>query len=168
MTGPDGSTRTVTPAEFAHWYQLIAGERYRWLGSVRARRAVAVKVIVTLEGAATARPGDWVVTGPNGNSWPVPDEVFRAGYAAGTGGRPGLRRSLRSRHADEAAEPTRPGVPVIPRRAFRVGSPYSTGLTWATSPALVIRYLPGGRLAIPASSNSSIARSIGRAPYSRE
>ena len=36
--------------------------------------------VSTLEGVARAEPGDWIVTAPDGSSWPVPDEVFRRSY----------------------------------------------------------------------------------------
>lgn len=80
VTSPDGAVRSVTPREFEASYQLIEGERYERFGVFRARPVSAVEKVQTLEGPATAYPGDWIVTGPNGNSWPVPDQVFRSGY----------------------------------------------------------------------------------------
>lgn len=80
VTSPDGAVRTVAAADFAETYAHIEGDRYQRFGVFQARRAVEVEVIPTPEGTATAHPGDWVVTDPNGNSWPVPDPVFRAGY----------------------------------------------------------------------------------------
>lgn len=80
VTGPGGVRRTVSGEEFAHSYELIEGDRYARVGVFRARQVAEHESVQTLEGAATAEPGDWVVTGPNGNSWPVPDQVFRAGY----------------------------------------------------------------------------------------
>lgn len=80
VEGPAGVTRSVTDAEFRATYEEVSPGRYRRTGTVTARRVLAPEVVDTLEGPASARPGDWVVTGPHGNSWPVPDEVFHEGY----------------------------------------------------------------------------------------
>lgn len=80
VTSADGAVRTVTPAEFDCSYSHINADRYERLGAVQARRAITRERVETLEGPATAYAGDWIVTGPNGNSWPVPDSVFQSGY----------------------------------------------------------------------------------------
>ena len=80
VTGTDGVLRTVAAVEFAQLYRLVAGDRYRRVGTVTARQAVAREAVATLEGEAVAEPGDWVVTDPRGNSWPVPDAEFRTSY----------------------------------------------------------------------------------------
>jgi hypothetical protein len=80
VEGPDGVGRTVTGAEFQATYEPLGGDRYRRTGVVTARRVESEELVDTLEGPARAFPGMWIVTGPNGNSWPVPDEVFRQGY----------------------------------------------------------------------------------------
>lgn len=80
VEGPDGAIRTVAEVEFPRLYEQVDGDRYRRVGTVRARRATVEEVIDTLEGRATAEQGMWVVTDDSGNSWPVPDHVFGAGY----------------------------------------------------------------------------------------
>lgn len=80
VAGADGSVRTVAAAEFPELYEHVADDRYRRLGTVTARQVTVEERVVTLEGEARALPGMWVVTDVRGNSWPVPDDVFRAGY----------------------------------------------------------------------------------------
>lgn len=77
-----GVGRSVKPEAFAASYLEVSPGRFRRVGLVSARRATVEEVVATLEGTALAEPGMWVVTGPDGDSWPVPDEVFRAGYEA--------------------------------------------------------------------------------------
>lgn len=36
--------------------------------------------IKTLEGDMTANPGDWVLTGIDGEQWPVKNEIFKKTY----------------------------------------------------------------------------------------
>lgn len=36
--------------------------------------------IWTLEGGHVVTPGDWIVTGPSGEKWPVKDAIFRTTY----------------------------------------------------------------------------------------
>ena len=66
--------------QFRASHENVEGETWRRTGEVTAWQVVAETVIDTLEGPATARIGDWVVTAPDGSSWPVPNEAFRAGY----------------------------------------------------------------------------------------
>lgn len=80
VTKADGKVHTVTPEAFAASYARIEGDRYQRVGVFQARQATETETIATLEGPATAAPGYWVVTDTDGNSWPVPDETFRAGY----------------------------------------------------------------------------------------
>ena len=81
VEGPEGVFRTVTDREFAATYEPLGDGRYRRFGVMTARQVDAEELVETLEGPTRALPGMWIVTGPNGNSWPVPDEVFRQGYA---------------------------------------------------------------------------------------
>ena len=37
-------------------------------------------IIKTLEGDMTANPGDWILTGINGEQWPVRNEIFKKTY----------------------------------------------------------------------------------------
>lgn len=75
-----GSLRGVAAHEFEELYEPLGDNRYRRTGSVIARRADQPETVQTLEGPAVAQAGDWIVTDPRGNSWPVPDEDFRRGY----------------------------------------------------------------------------------------
>ena len=36
--------------------------------------------IRTLEGVMTASPGDWIITGINGEKYPVKDDIFKTTY----------------------------------------------------------------------------------------
>ncbi len=47
---------------------------------VKACRALESIVIETLEGAMTAKPGDWIVTGTHGEHYPVKPEIFAETY----------------------------------------------------------------------------------------
>jgi hypothetical protein len=85
VEGDDGSCRTVASGEFARLYEPVRGDRYRRVGTVRARQVAVEETVATLEGPARALPGMWVVTDAGGNTWPVPDDVFRAGYEPAAG-----------------------------------------------------------------------------------
>lgn len=76
----DGGKRTVQHEEFLALYEPITGDRWRRIGTVMARQVDVTLTVSTLEGPATAEPGDWIVTGQDGSSWPVPNEVFRRSY----------------------------------------------------------------------------------------
>ena len=39
-----------------------------------------VHVVKTLEGDMLVSPGDWIITGINGEKYPCKDEIFRATY----------------------------------------------------------------------------------------
>ena len=80
VASPDGGERTVSDPAFRISYEHVQGNEYRRVGSVLAVRTSSEVVVETLEGGATALPGDWIVTAPDGTSWPVPDAVFRATY----------------------------------------------------------------------------------------
>ena len=47
---------------------------------VDAVRCEKTEIIHTLEGAMTARPGDWIITGIMGEKYPCNDEIFRRTY----------------------------------------------------------------------------------------
>jgi len=47
---------------------------------VQAYRTWKPVVIHTLEGTLTAEPGDWIVTGIEGESYPCRDSIFRETY----------------------------------------------------------------------------------------
>lgn len=78
----DAGRRTVAAEQFPHLYEHIGGDCYRRSGTVTARRVSSRESVATLEGDATAEPGSWLVSDQSGNTWPVPDDVFRRAYEA--------------------------------------------------------------------------------------
>lgn len=50
--------------------------------TITARRADRPENIHTLEGTMKVTPGDWIVTGVEGERYPVKDSIFRATYTA--------------------------------------------------------------------------------------
>lgn len=80
VTDDQGNERSVAAEVFESTHQQIGARRYRRSGTVLARRATRQEVIQTLEGDVVANEGDWVVQGPQGEKWPVPDEQFRDSY----------------------------------------------------------------------------------------
>jgi hypothetical protein len=73
-------THSVRDSIFRATHRPLGGDVWSRSGTVRARRATRTERVITLEGVATARPGDWVVVGQEGEQWPVPDGVFRERY----------------------------------------------------------------------------------------
>lgn len=49
---------------------------------VRAEQLTRPRLIRTGLGTVHGKPGDWLVTSPNGDQWPVDDRVFRRTYEA--------------------------------------------------------------------------------------
>lgn len=47
---------------------------------IEAEQTDAEVVIHTLEGDMTANPGDWIVTGVNGERYPVKPDIFEKSY----------------------------------------------------------------------------------------
>jgi hypothetical protein len=75
-----GQERSVAAEVFDSTHDCVGPQRYRRSGSVLARRTMRQEVISTLEGEVVANEGDWVIQGPHGEQWPVPDGQFREGY----------------------------------------------------------------------------------------
>jgi hypothetical protein len=75
-----GDERSVAAEVFESTHQMIGPGRYRRSGTVLARRATRREVIQTLEGDVVANKGHWIIQGPQGEKWPVPDEQFRDSY----------------------------------------------------------------------------------------
>ena len=80
VTDDHGSERTVRDAEFRASHTPLDGTRWRRVGTYHAWQVSEDLVLRTMEGRATARPGDWVVEGHRGQRWPVTDEQFRRTY----------------------------------------------------------------------------------------
>jgi hypothetical protein len=78
-----GDERTVRDLEFQVSHALLEGDRWQRVGTFRAWPVADEAVVIrTIEGSATAWPGDWIVEGPGGERWPVADEQFRRSYEA--------------------------------------------------------------------------------------
>ncbi|MFT3660689.1 MAG: hypothetical protein QM809_04650 [Gordonia sp. (in: high G+C Gram-positive bacteria)] len=89
VTDQWGARRSVTPEDFERLYEPVPSgreNRYRRIGSVRARPARPGETVVSKEGPTVAREGDWVVQGDTGDRWCVPGVDFSRGYVS-SGGR---------------------------------------------------------------------------------
>ncbi|MGH3158823.1 MAG: hypothetical protein ACRDNF_19945 [Streptosporangiaceae bacterium] len=75
-----GDERTVRDAEFRASHEPLGGERWLRTGTYHAWQVSELVVLRTIEGRATAHPGDWVVEGRGGERWPVCDEQFQRTY----------------------------------------------------------------------------------------
>lgn len=47
---------------------------------VRAEQLTRARLIRTANGMVHGKPGDWLVTSPDGDQWPVDDHIFRRTY----------------------------------------------------------------------------------------
>ncbi|AGB26106.1 RyR domain protein [Mycobacterium sp. JS623] len=75
-----GQSWSVRDDIFRATYQQVDDEHWRRTGFVTARQARDGEVVDTLEGAAAAGPGGWIVRGDGGEQWPVPADEFRRRY----------------------------------------------------------------------------------------
>jgi hypothetical protein len=75
-----GGERTVAAKAFADTYRHVEGKTYERFGTMWARKAEHHEIVDTWEGPAVAEPGMWIMTGPHGNHWPVPNDTFEQGY----------------------------------------------------------------------------------------
>lgn len=80
VTDTSGGKRTVKDDPFRLSHDEVAPGRYRRSGTVTAYQVQTITTVETLEGAATANPGDWVLQRDFNDRWPVPDAHFRASY----------------------------------------------------------------------------------------
>ncbi len=80
VTGEEGASRSVTDSIFRRTHEHVAGDRWRRVGEVRGRQARPGEVVATLEGDVTARPGEWVLHGVEGEEWVVPQEHLDRTY----------------------------------------------------------------------------------------
>jgi hypothetical protein len=78
-----GDERTVRDGEFRASHKSLGAGRWERTGTFRAWPVSEELLVRTVEGRATARPGDWIVEGPGGERWPVADQQFRRSYEAG-------------------------------------------------------------------------------------
>lgn len=75
-----GRTWSVKPKIFLESYTQVEGDRWRRTGRVYAQPAVAGELIISLEGAAIAVEGDWVIKGNAGEQWINSSEHFAENY----------------------------------------------------------------------------------------
>lgn len=47
---------------------------------VNARQVSKKTIVKTIEGTLIAQPGDWILTGVDGEEWPVKKEIFEKTY----------------------------------------------------------------------------------------
>ena len=47
---------------------------------VNARQVQKKTIVKTIEGTLIAQPGDWILTGVDGEEWPVKKEIFEKTY----------------------------------------------------------------------------------------
>lgn len=80
VTDESGDERSVAAEVFPSTHRQVGPGRYQRSGTVLARQATEREVIETLEGDAVANEGDWILKGPQGEQWPVPDRQFRDSY----------------------------------------------------------------------------------------
>lgn len=80
VTGEEGSSRSITDSIFRKTHEHVGGDRWRRVGEVRGRQARPGEVVSTLEGDVTARPGEWVLHGVEGEEWVVPQEHLDRTY----------------------------------------------------------------------------------------
>ena len=76
----EGAARTVDDEQFHKTHEHVSGDQWRRGGDVGATSVTESRDVVTHEGVAHARTGDWILTSDDGWSWPVPDRVFRSSY----------------------------------------------------------------------------------------
>jgi hypothetical protein len=80
LVDDDGDRWTVAADTFTRSYQRSPDGHYRKRELIDAVRLTGRAEISTLEGAATAEIGDWLLRDAVGAVWPVPDGTFRARY----------------------------------------------------------------------------------------
>lgn len=80
VTDDAGRERSVAADIFEATHKQIGPGRYERTGVFLARQAVTAETVVTAEGDALARQGDWIVQGQFGERWPVPADQFLATY----------------------------------------------------------------------------------------
>ena len=76
-----GNAWSVEPSIFSQSYAHVEGDRWRRTGRVWAQPAVEGELVITLEGPAFAKAGDWMMKGAAGEQWLTSGEHFAANYA---------------------------------------------------------------------------------------
>lgn len=90
LTGVAGEHWPITRLAFEDSYQAVlpikmgeVGTYYKRPMIIEARRVAHTEaVVLTNAGVLSAKPGDWIVTGPNGDEWVVEATIFAKTYEA--------------------------------------------------------------------------------------
>ena len=80
VTGSDGSVWTVKPDIFAKTYGEVSPGVYAKTATTNAQLITRDMTVHTLEGDVPAKAGDYLVTGPNGEQYPVTAAKFKSMY----------------------------------------------------------------------------------------
>jgi hypothetical protein len=80
VTDDDGAPRSIAASIFEKTHQQIDGDRWRRTGEIHGRRARPGEVVHSLEGTQTAREGQWVLRGVEGEEWLVSTEHLETSY----------------------------------------------------------------------------------------
>ena len=81
VSNGQGHAWSVEPSIFTQSYAHVEGDRWRRTGRVWAQPAVEGELVITLEGPAFAKAGDWMMKGAAGEQWLTSAEHFAANYA---------------------------------------------------------------------------------------
>ena len=81
VSNEQGHAWSVEPSIFSQSYTHVEGDRWRRTGRVWAQPALEGELVITLEGPALAKPGDWMMKGAAGEQWLTSAEHFLANYA---------------------------------------------------------------------------------------
>jgi hypothetical protein len=76
----EGGSRSVDAEIFEKTHEPIGGDRWRRTGEIRGRQARAGELVHSLEGDQTARAGQWVLSGVEGEEWLVSTEHLETAY----------------------------------------------------------------------------------------
>jgi hypothetical protein len=76
----ESGSRSVAASIFEKTHEPVGGDRWRRVGEVRGRQARPGEAVHTLEGDLTARPGQWVLRGVEGEEWLVSTEHLETAY----------------------------------------------------------------------------------------
>ncbi|WP_345150646.1 RyR domain-containing protein [Arthrobacter ginkgonis] len=71
---------TVKAEQFTRTYQHVEADRWQRVGSIFAHVSNDSEAIMTLEGLAVARSGDYIARANTGESWVIPSQSFRQRY----------------------------------------------------------------------------------------
>lgn len=82
IVGPNNDIYGCDARVFESTYELVEGSEneYKKTVIISAKRLDAAETILTAEGAAFGKRGDWVVTDPDGDRYLVAHKVFSETY----------------------------------------------------------------------------------------